>query len=85
MAETNPEKGTTNYFYQKIENCCDCKHSHIEKIYTPDSWEHESGIFCSITKTREGKDRLVVADEWNLRKWSRIPDWCPKLQKGKPN
>ena len=67
----------------EIDNCCDCPYSHTERILTPDSWEHEEGIFCSKMKADRKyngvntDDRLIVSDGWNLRKWASIPDWCP--------
>ena len=26
------------------------------------------------------KHKLVTSDEWDVRKWSQIPDWCPMLK-----
>ena len=27
------------------------------------------------------RNKLIAEDEWDIRKWSRIPDWCPLLKK----
>lgn len=66
-----------------IDNCCDCPYSYTENIYTPDSFEHEEGIYCSKvddTNSYNKKNKLIVADDWDIRKWSQIPDWCPLLK-----
>lgn len=67
----------------EIDNCCDCPYSYTEKVYTPDPFEHEEGIFCSRVEDQNSynkKNKLIVADEWDIRKWSQIPDWCPLLK-----
>lgn len=64
----------------EIDNCCDCLHHYTERVYTPDSWEHETGVYCSKVEDKNSynkQHKLVVADEWDVRKWSQIPDWCP--------
>jgi hypothetical protein len=70
-------------FTHEIDNCCDCPYSYNESIYTPDSFEHEIGIYCSKIKDEKSysikKHKLIVADEWDLREYSQIPDWCPLL------
>ena len=58
-----------------ITNCMKCPYHYVEKIYTPDSFEHEEGCYCEIS------NKLVVADDWNLEKWANIPDWCPLVGK----
>ena len=66
-----------------IDNCCDCPYSYTENIYTPDSFEHEEGIYCSKvddTNSYNKKNKLIVADDWDIRKWSQIHDWCPLLK-----
>ena len=70
-----------NHFFLKIKNCCDCPYSYTKPVYTPDSWEHETGIYCRKIKDKEEKDKLIVADDWDLRKWSQIPDYCPLINK----
>ena len=70
----------------KITNCCDCPNHHIERIYTPDSFEHEEGVYCSKVEDENSynkKHRLVVSDDRDVRKWSRVPDWCPLLNNNK--
>lgn len=67
----------------EISNCCDCPHSYTEKIYTPDPFEHEDGLFCSQKDDKGSynkKHKLIVADEWDLRRYANIPDWCPLLK-----
>lgn len=69
-----------------IDKCCDCQHHYVQRIYTADSWEHVEGLYCSkVTDVRSSnqKHRLVVSDDWDAREHSRIPDWCPLLNKNK--
>lgn len=64
----------------EIDNCCDCPNHYIERIYTADSFEHEEGLYCSKVDDKNSynkKHKLVVADDWDVRKSSQIPDWCP--------
>lgn len=66
----------------EIDNCCDCPNHYKEKIYTPDPWEHETGVYCSKVEDKNSynkQHKLIVADEWDVKKWSQIPDWCPLL------
>ena len=73
----NGEKRTA-----RIDNCCDCPNHYKEKIYTPDPWEHETGVYCSKVEDKNSynkQHKLIVADEWDVKKWSQIPDWCPLL------
>lgn len=72
----------------KFTQCKDCNHSHVEAILTADSFEHESGIYCGKCKeprpeerwgVHSTDDRLIASDEWDPRKYSDIPDWCPLL------
>lgn len=70
----------------KINNCYDCPYSYIEKIYTPDPFDHEEGIYCSKVEDENScnkKHKLIVSDDWDIRRWSQIPDWCPLLRKEK--
>lgn len=67
----------------EIDNCCDCPYHYIEHIYTPNSFEHEEGAFCSKVNNKKSynrKHKLIVADDWDVRKCSNIPDWCPVKQ-----
>lgn len=66
-----------------INNCCDCPFSHEERVYTPDPFEHEFGVYCTKvpdSSSYNGKYKLVVADE-DVREWAKIPNWCPLLKK----
>lgn len=68
----------------EIDNCGDCPYSYTERIYTPDPFEHEEGIYCSKVEDKKSynkKNKLITSDEWDIRKWSQIPDWCPFLCK----
>lgn len=73
-----------------IDNCCDCPNSHEEHIYTPDPFEHETGLYCRLIKETNKyhgaitDDKLIVADEWDIRKYAQIPEWCPMLKGSKP-
>lgn len=73
-----------NAYTKIIDNCLDCDCCKVRPIYTPDSWDHEEGAYCKEV-IENGKEKLIVADDWDLRKYSKIPDWCPKLIKGRLN
>ena len=73
-----------NTYTKIIDNCLDCDCCKVRPIYTPDSWDHEEGAYCKEV-IEKGKEKLIVADDWDLRKYSKIPDWCPKLIKGRLN
>ena len=65
----------------EIDNCCKCPHSYQERVYTPDPFEFETGVYCSNVEDKNSynkKHRLVVADE-DVEYWAQIPDWCPLL------
>ena len=77
----------------KIDNCMDCPHSLVSDIFTADSWEHEVGCFCKKTvdekykkewtnATRSGvlPYRCVGSDDWYLKEYTDVPDWCPFKQ-----
>lgn len=67
----------------EIDNCCDCRYCYKEPIYTPDPWEHEIGAYCSKVEDKSSYNRrhkLIAADDWNLEKYTLIPDWCPRLK-----
>ena len=71
----------------EIDNCRDCRYHYKEHIYTPDPWEHETGLYCSKVedkKSYNGKHKLVAADDWDVEKYSQIPDWCPRLKNNLP-
>lgn len=61
-----------NYCIKVIENCIDCEHCKVDKVYTPDSYDHESKATCT-------KENKVIAefDDNAFRKCCAIPDWCP--------
>lgn len=73
-----------NQYTKLIDNCLDCDCCSVRPIYTADSWEHEEGAYCKEV-IENGKEKLIVADDWDLRKYSKIPDWCPKLIKSRLN
>lgn len=67
-----------------ITNCMDCYYSYTERIYTPDSFEIEIGCYCEKIEDKESynkKHKLIVADDKDLRYWTKIPDWCPYCNK----
>ena len=77
-----------NRVYFEISNCTKCPFSHQSSIITADSFEHETGIFCTKVEDDSGDwshhtcdghtpYRLIVADEWNARQYAKVPDWCP--------
>lgn len=68
-----------NSFTIIITNCLDCPNHDVRPIYTPDSWDHEEGCYCKLVKDQKGHDKLVAGDDWHLRRYTDIPDWCPKL------
>ena len=68
----NGEKRTA-----RIENCCDCGYSHRERLYTPDSFEHEEGLYCTKCVSKDGMSRLICSDDKDLRKYAKVPEWCP--------
>ena len=57
---------------QLISHCCQCPYSHTEQIATPDSFEHDMGMYCKLCQTKEKAygvdtyDRLICSDEWNV-------------------
>ncbi|HAU88209.1 MAG TPA: hypothetical protein DCW90_22860 [Lachnospiraceae bacterium] len=63
-----------------IDNCLDCNSCTVDRILTADSWDHEEGAYCKEV-LKNGKPRFIVSDDWDLRKWSKVPDWCPNLLK----
>lgn len=72
----------------KIDNCLKCPKCYVDPIYTADSFEHESGAYCSLVEDKEtgkifgqnGKHKIIGSDDWHLEKYTKIPDWCPLLK-----
>ena len=82
-----------NVITVEIKNCLDCPHSLVSDIFTADSWDHEMGCFCkkavdekykkdwtNITRSGVLPYRCVGSDDWHLRKYTDVPDWCPYKQ-----
>lgn len=65
-----------NTYSKVIDNCMDCEFHTVERIWTPDSWDHEYGCYCT-----KYNNKLVNSDDWDLRKYTQIPNWCPMLKK----
>lgn len=73
--------------YLKIENCLDCPNCYTNKIFTADSFEHEVGAYClkvedksKIGFGKNGRNKLIGFDDWNLRAYTKVPDWCPLME-----
>lgn len=73
-----------------IENCLDCPRCYTDRILTADSFEHEEGAYCSdvVDESRDGfgkngRHKLIGSDDWRLRNYTSVPDWCPLLNKQK--
>jgi hypothetical protein len=75
----------------EVQNCSKCPFHETHQIITPDSFEHEIGIYCSEVEdttedfarhTYDGtvNKKLVVADDWNVEEYARVPGWCPHRQ-----
>ena len=74
----------------EIERCFDCPFSEEHQLLTPDSFEHDIGVFCSKTKedalgnhhTYDGiiTKKLFFSYEWPSEIRPDIPDWCPYRQ-----
>lgn len=71
-----------------IENCAKCPFHEVHQIVTPDSFEHEFGIYCTKVDDHEDsferytydgriEKRLVVADDRDPELFSKVPSWCP--------
>lgn len=75
---------------ERIEKCNDCASHEIHGIYTSDSFENETGIYCGKVEdtsdswerhTYDGRvDKKLIHsyDTWES-KTASIPDWCPIL------
>lgn len=79
--DNNSEKRSWN---MEVDTCNKCPHSFTERIYTPDPFEYESGIFCNQVKDKNEypgistEYKLVAIDEYN--EGPKIPNWCPCLK-----
>lgn len=69
-----------NHCCKIIDNCLDCDNCTVKQILTPDPFEHEEGAYCTLIK-EDDKPRLISMDDWDLRKYTSIPNWCPKILK----
>lgn len=66
------------YYEKVIDNCLDCEYCETDRICSPDSFDHDEGAYCKKV-SNNGKHRLIAVDDWDLRKYTQIPNWCPKL------
>lgn len=65
----------------EIDNCMDCPKHYVERILIADS-VHEDGIYCSKVEDKKSYNKthkLVASDDWDIRKYGKIPDWCTLL------
>lgn len=63
----------TKLIIDDIKNCTECPFSISEAILTPDPFEHDTGVYCSIKKKR-------LAFSWEYAhelEDAEVPDWCP--------
>ncbi len=71
-----------------VENCFQCPFHEEHRILTPDSFEHEFGIYCSEVdddtdcwkrRTYDGEvnKRLIANGEFLRERDAAVPDWCP--------
>ena len=76
----------------EVDNCTKCPFHEKHQVYTPDSFEHEVGIYCAITDdTHDSRERhtydgeiqkrLVTSDNWHPEEDAETPGWCPFLLK----
>ena len=87
-----------NVAIQKIENCLDCKHHALVPDPDPDDWfcDDDEAVLCKETPnpTRDVKSkwasdrqpfRAVTRSSrpYQTRRDSKVPDWCPLLEKNK--
>ena len=73
----------------EVDNCVNCPCSERHQIVTPDSFEHDTGVFCSEVEgdekiyTYDGAiaKKLIFGYEWPSEiEGQKIPDWCPHKQ-----
>lgn len=69
-----------NHCCKIIDNCLDCDKCTVKRILTSDPFDHEEEVYCTLVK-EDDKPRLIGIDDWDLRKYTSIPDWCPKILK----
>lgn len=76
-----------NKVYNVIENCVQCLNYYTDVIWTQDSFEHERGAYCGLVEDtsengfgKNGKHKLIATDDWDLSKYTLVPDWCPLLE-----
>ena len=52
----------------------------LEKVFSKIlDREPEKHLGRKLVKDVNGYDKLVAGDDWHLRRYTDIPDWCPKL------
>lgn len=71
----------------RVENCINCPCSEQHQMVAPDSFEHNTGVFCSKVEDSELErytydgiitKKLVFSYEWPSEiEGHKIPDWCP--------
>ena len=62
----------------RLSNCIDCPHHQVLSDPDPDDWfcSDDVKVICEIGP--KGKSEITVACRpYNIRKESKIPDWCP--------
>ena len=71
-----------------FEECSQCPSHECHRIATPDSFEHEFGIYCSEVKvkpdglnqrTLDGPidSKLIACSDNGSEMDAKVPDWCP--------
>ncbi|MBR3169250.1 hypothetical protein IKF23_02305 [Candidatus Saccharibacteria bacterium] len=76
----------------EVDNCTKCPFHERHSIVTADSFEHEMGIYCSLTEDESDSwwhytyddritKKLVAADDWRPEKYANVPSWCPFIMK----
>lgn len=77
-----------NKIVKEMTRCKECQNHKIARVYTADSFEHISGVYCYKCKevkprgdfgVQAGLGRLVGTDD--NKDFDMIPDWCPLLSK----
>lgn len=61
----------------EIKNCLDCPHHEVQNDPDPLDWfcDDDIKVFCKKKK----KNITVACRPYNLRKESKVPDWCPLI------